>query len=137
MIELTSALLCDFAQVRENMLFVSSGGVSRLTTSVLPCPFALHLALVFEIPPADIGESFRVNVAVAHAPSAHVEGTAEAVLSTQSNNDMLPGEPMVLPMAADLRPIEVHNPGPHDVRVNVNGQLARFLTVNVLTQPEA
>ena len=36
MADLTSALLCDFAQVREGVLFVSSGGVSRLTTTSSP-----------------------------------------------------------------------------------------------------
>ena len=127
MADLTSALLCDFAQVREGVLFVSSGGVSRLTTTSLPCPFAMHLALLFEVPPEEIGNSFRVHVAIAHAPTAHVGGTAEANLTTRSS------EALMVPMAVDLRPIEVHQPGPHDVRISVDGQLARFLTVNVLT----
>lgn len=133
MADLTSALLCDFAQVREGVLFVSSGGVSRLTASRLPCPFAMHLALLFEIPSDEIGNTFRVNVTVAHAPTAQVGGTAEAKLSTRSNDTLLPGEALMVPMAVDLRPIEVKQPGPHDVRINVDGQLARFLTINVLT----
>lgn len=133
MADLTSALLCDFAQVREGVLFVSSGGVSRLTTTSLPCPFAMHLALLFEIPPEEIGNSFRVNVAIAHAPTAHVGGTAEANLATRSSDAMLAGEALMVPMAVDLRPIEVQQPGPHDVKISIDGQLARFLTVNVMT----
>ena len=33
---LTTLLLCDFAQVRDGLLFVSSGGVSRVVQSKYP-----------------------------------------------------------------------------------------------------
>ena len=47
---LTTLLLCDFAQVREGLLFVSSGGISRVVQGTYPANPRLHLAMVVHLP---------------------------------------------------------------------------------------
>ena len=40
------ATLCDFAQVREGLLFVSSAGITRVYRESFPAPIGVMLALV-------------------------------------------------------------------------------------------
>ena len=44
LMEVTTAMLSDFAQVREGLLFVSSGGITRCYREQLPAPLGVHLA---------------------------------------------------------------------------------------------
>ncbi len=60
---LTTLLLCDFAQVREGLLFVSSGGVSRVVQSNYPANPRLHLAMVVHLPAASLGSHTRSTCA--------------------------------------------------------------------------
>lgn len=49
--QLASAILCDFAQVREGLLFVSGGGITRIWRETFPAAAGVSLALVFEAHP--------------------------------------------------------------------------------------
>ena len=55
MLDLSTAVLCDFAQVRDRLLFVASGAVSRLYRRELPSPLGLMVGLVIEVPLEDAG----------------------------------------------------------------------------------
>ena len=44
MAHVRSAMLCDFAQVREGLLFVSSGGITRVAAPALGAPVSISVA---------------------------------------------------------------------------------------------
>jgi hypothetical protein len=77
---LTTLLLCDFAQVREGLLFVSSGGVSRVVQGNYPANPRLHLAMVVHLPAASLGQSHQVHVRLKYPDTAEVIANAEVAI---------------------------------------------------------
>src|ERR1700683_4960786 len=71
--EIPTAILGDFAQVREGLLFVSSGGVTRVYHQPdwpLPRPLGLHLGLAVEVGPDEIDKVHEVRVRVVQQSTA-------------------------------------------------------------------
>ena len=64
MARLTAAMLCDFAQVRENLLFVSSAGISRLYHPSAPVRPNLFVAGIVEVGPAEFDRTHELRVRV-------------------------------------------------------------------------
>ena len=60
----SSLLLCDFAQIREGLLFVVSGGVSRVYRSGVPARLGLHLAMVVDMTAEEAGAAHDLAVQV-------------------------------------------------------------------------
>ena len=52
--ELKALILCDFAQTRENLLFVQSGGLTRLASSAFPARFSCYVGAIVYMPPNEV-----------------------------------------------------------------------------------
>ncbi len=129
--QITSALLCDFAQIREGLLFIASGGITRLNVLVFPSPFQLTLAGMVEIYPTEIDQIHEVRISVANAAEAEELGYAVGALKPEVSKGLLRGESIMMPLIVPLSPIILHMPGAHDVRISVDGELAGHLTCYV------
>lgn len=131
--EVAAALLCDFAQVRDRVLFVVAGGVTRLWRQELPAPMAVFLALVIEQDPLEIGEVHELRVVVLDQDG---EQLAEVVGGFQVEAaDVEPGDTVAVPAAVDLRAVSLPAHGPHDVRVFVDGHHQRTVRFRVTPRP--
>ena len=93
--KIDAALLCEFAQVRENVLFVASGAVNRFGARSLPVHLNAYVAVVLEHPPLEGVEPFEVRV--------HVEDTDRNVLmmavtglQSRPAGELAPGESLTL-----------------------------------------
>jgi hypothetical protein len=131
--ELTTALLCDFAQVREGLLFVASGGVTRCYRAELPAPLGICWAGVLEMDEREAARPHEVAVVVVDE-----DGGTLAELSMSGRLEgaqLMVGERLNLPLVVDLRGVEVTRYGPLEVRVYVNGELRRSLGVRVVEVP--
>ena len=64
LMDVTTAMLADFAQVREGLLFVSSGGITRCYREQLPAPLGVHLAIVLELDRLEAERPHEVRVVV-------------------------------------------------------------------------
>ena len=62
--DVTTAMLADFAQVREGLLFVASGGVTRCYRDQLPAPLGVFLATVLELDRLEAERVHEVHVVV-------------------------------------------------------------------------
>lgn len=79
MAAVSAAILCDFAQVREGLLFVNSGGITRAFAEQLPAPLNMMLGLIVERGPAEAEAAHELVVTVKHVESAGVlAGWSEA-----------------------------------------------------------
>ena len=77
------ATLCDFAQVREGLLFVSGGGITRANRSAFPADLGLMLALSVEVSEAELSEPLEIRVRVENEDGeqiAQVVGVFKAAL---------------------------------------------------------
>lgn len=51
--QVRSAVICDFAELREGLLFLVAGGITRVRREAFPAPAGIYLALTLELGPAD------------------------------------------------------------------------------------
>jgi predicted RNA-binding protein with TRAM domain len=131
--DVAAALLCDFAQVRDRVLFVVAGGVTRLWRQDLPAPMGVFLALVVEQDPLEIGEVHQLRVVVLDQDG---EQLAEVVGGFQVEvADVEPGDTVAVPAAVDLRAVSLPAHGPYDVRVFVDGRHHRTVRFRVTPRP--
>lgn len=127
--DVAAALLCDFAQVRDRVLFVVAGGVTRLWRQELPAPMGVFLALVIEQDPLEIGAVHELRVVVLDQDG---EQLAEVIGGFQVEAaDVEPGDTVAVPAAVDLRMVSLPAHGPYDVRVFVDGHHQRTVRFRV------
>jgi hypothetical protein len=137
-VELTSAILCDFAQVREGLLFVSSGGVTRVFHSPahpFPRPLGLYLALAIEIGPEEIDRVHEVRVRVTRQSDLSQMGQAGAGFQPVRPPALQQGEALTIPLVVPLVMVPIPDFGAYDVHASPDGLTPRILTVYVLEPP--
>ena len=111
------ATLCDFAQVREGLLFVSSAGITRVYRESFPAPIGVMLALVLEMSPVEAAEPNKIRVRVEDADGRKLaEMVGELQVKLGSGHD--PGELVNVPFVADFRAMKLPSPGRYQVAIN-------------------
>lgn len=123
---LTTTLLCDHAQIREGLLFVHSGGITRMRRPAVPCPLSLHLALVARIDAVELDRQHVVRVTVRHVETLEKVMEAEATFQTNPAQRK-PGEPIFLPLALALTG-QLNHWGEYDVALGPDGEAGETLS---------
>ncbi|MFM7536440.1 MAG: DUF6941 family protein [Acidimicrobiales bacterium] len=126
-----AAVLCDFAQVREGLLTIVSGGITTLYRSEFPSGLDCYLALVFELPVFDLDGDHAFSVKVTEVDTATVVGAIDGNLHPGALVEQSVGE-VLFPAALDLSPLVVTGPGRYDLSVSLDGEPAQRLTLYVL-----
>ncbi len=130
MLDLSTAVLCHFAQVRDRLLFVSSGAVSRLYRQELPSPLGLMVGLVIEVPLEDAGMEHRLRAEVINR-----HGTVLATLDNTfrvSDAGLFPHEVQQVPLVLSITGVRARTWGTHQVRLYLDEDLVRALTLYVV-----
>lgn len=117
---LTTVILCDHAQVREGLLFVHSGGVSRVVPASYPASIRVHLALVVHVPASEVTDAHTVDLRFKYPESAELIATAQIALRLNEIQGAYPGEGINVPQVVDLSLIPFPRAGQVDVQVTVN-----------------
>ncbi len=133
---LTTLLLSDFAQVRERLLFVSSGGISRVMQKAFPAQPRIFLAMVVHLPAGSLGRPHRVLIKLKYPEDAAVIAQIEIKINLAEVPGAHPGEGINVPQVIDLTPISFAHPGQVDVQVSIDDEPAGDLTFWML-QPTA
>jgi hypothetical protein len=115
---LTTGLLCDYAQVRQGLLHVVSGGVNRLVRPSFPAPMGVTLALVLELDPFERRTDHEITIRVVDADGRQVAQGAGLILGAE----MAPDAPSrtQIPHVFDLRGVQIPAPGDYEVKVYVD-----------------
>ncbi len=130
MLDLSTAVLCDFAQVRDRLLFISSGAVSRLYRRELPAPLGLMVGLVIEVPLDESG--------IEHTLRADIVNRHGDVLATLQNtfrvgdDGLFPHEVQQVPLVLSITGVRAKTWGTHQVRLSLDDELVRALTLYVV-----
>lgn len=128
----TTIMLCDFAQVRESLLFVSSGGVSRVVSNSFPARLRLYLATVVHITPDEADRPHRVNVKLKYPDMAATIVSIDVNVQLHQVRGAYPGEGINVPQAIDLSQIPFPRAGQVDLQVSIDDEPAGDLSFWVL-----
>ncbi len=133
-----AAILCDHAQVREGLLFVSAGGISRLyrPPDQPAGPLGLVLAVILEIDSDQVETVHEVRVTITREGGEEI-GTLPAALQGPPGAaaNLNPGEPAVVPIVLPISGMIIPAFGMYDVRVSADGGVPEILTVYVQPGP--
>jgi hypothetical protein len=143
-VDISTALLCDFAEVREGLLFLVGGPITRLWRAQFPAPMNLCVALVLEGTEGEVaGVPHELNVFVADADGrTHAEARTGIQAQAQGFGELSPGEVVPIPVVIPLLGVPLPGPGTFDVRILLDGgsplgQPERLLTVRAAVGPPA
>jgi hypothetical protein len=125
--EVPSALLCDFASVREGLLFVIGGGVSRLFRPTYPGSLGVSIAFIVDLDPGDIGVPHQISVRIRDEDGREV-GRVLGAFNVPEAPDREPGETLHVPLAIDLRPIPLPATGAYTAAIDVDGDERKSLS---------
>jgi hypothetical protein len=128
--EVTNALLADFAQVREGLLFVSSGGITRCYRDQLPAPLGVFLATVLELDRIEAERVHQLQVVVVDEDGQQLADISGEVQLGQTQ--MMINENLNVPIVFDLRNVPIERYGSVEVRLYVAREHRRTLPIWVL-----
>lgn len=116
------ALLCDAATVREGLLHILGGGVTRAGRVQFPAPIELTLALRVLIHPTEADESHRLEVRLQDADGGPIAGFEIEFEADSERADLDPGEHLSMPLPLKPPPqVQLPKPGQYSFEVLVDG----------------
>jgi hypothetical protein len=131
--DITAATLCDFAQVREGLLFVQSGGISRIGhPEGTPPMLQAFLAAVVELNPDEAKQAHELKVKLARNDTAQEVGTMTAAFQAEGAQ-LFPGENLSIPFVFPLHQVLLTSDGAYDVHLALDGGAPRILTVYIFS----
>ena len=130
-IDLTTLSLCDYANVREGLLNVTSGGITRIAVHHgFPAEIEAHLAMSVYVHPHRVGEAHNGRVVLRYPDTA--EDIARIDFEFNVDAERNPGEGLNLPFALPLRGVTFPHAGQVDISVSMDGAPAGLLTFWVI-----
>jgi len=130
---ITTALLCDFAQVRDGLLFVSSGAVTRLFRHDLPAPLGVMVAVVIDIPLEDAGVPHTLRVQVVNRLNNELAGLTSTF--EVGNDGVFPHEVQQVPLVLSVTGVTARSWGTHQIRLWLDEEPAERLTFYLVPSP--
>ena len=122
--QVSAAILCDYASVRDGLLFVTAGGIKRVWRSEYPAPLGVALGLLFEVHPMEMAHPHEVHVQIM-GPDGEQVMMAQGAF--QAGADLEVGESLTIPMAMDLRGVTLPREGAYMLNISIDGTHHRTL----------
>ncbi len=136
--ELDAALICDAASVRENLLFVLGGGITRYWREDLPADIQVSLALVLKVHPTEMGRPHELDVILMDADGTRLNelkvGFQVDVTAERPDLDLT--ESALIPQAIDLR-ARFPREGSYSIDILLDAQHRKSLQFQVLRRVHA
>jgi hypothetical protein len=120
MARVVSALLCDAATVREGLLHILGGGITRQHRAEYPAPMQVTLVAQVVLSPLEVEHAHDVSATV-QTEDGDVVVQATGHLEAGAPNPMLePGESVVLPLVIGLHAVVLPGPGGYSIEISVD-----------------
>lgn len=118
-LDLTTLLLCDYANIREGMLNIVSGGITRIATSNgFPSQIDAHLAMSVYVHPHRVNQTHHGRIVLRHPDT--VEELARIEFDFHGDAELNPGEGLNFHFALPLQGVTAARAGQIDISVTVN-----------------
>jgi hypothetical protein len=119
-VKITTGLLCDFASVREGLLFVVGGGITRIGRAQYPAPLGCSVALLAELHQMELPRPHELELRVV-GPDGENVANIKAGFQATGPADLDIGENLPIPVVADLRNAGLSKPGRYNIEASVDG----------------
>ena len=120
MARITSALLCDAATVREGLVHILGGGITRLNRPEYPSPMMTGLALAVVLSPLEAGHPHEV-VAIVQTEDGEAIVQANGQLQPGEPSPLLePGESVAIQLAIPLHQVVLPAAGGYSIEISVD-----------------
>lgn len=129
------AMLADAATVREGLLHILGGGVTRLWRETLPAPMGCVLVLMIQMHPAETSDRHGIRVVINGADGQAV-GRIEGDFGVNPGSDHKPGELVNSPLVFNLQQVGLPVLGMYSIEILIDNQLARSLPFVVAKRSE-
>jgi hypothetical protein len=128
------AIICDYAEIREGLLTIVSGGITRLWRPQLPAPMGVFLALQVEVEPKERPFPHELEVRIT-GPSDKEVGKVNGGFQIGPSGDFEPDECAYANVPLDLRMIALDEFGWYRLAISIDGGEAYPLRVRVGLPP--
>jgi hypothetical protein len=125
-----AAFLCDAATVREGLLHVLGGGVTRLWRDEFPAPMNVAIALLLELDRSELGRPHQLEMAVMDEDGGSV-ATVQGGFQFPPQPSLEFGENAVIPFTVPLHEAAVPKVGPYSISIHIDNVMHRRLTFSV------
>ena len=123
---MTTALLCDHAQVRDGLLFVLSGGITRIMRDSFPAAMGTCLALMLEFTSTETERPHQLEILVLGEDGEEV-ARIDAEVQIDGTSRAQLAENLQLPIAIDLRAAALARAGAYELHIALDEEHRRTL----------
>lgn len=126
-IDLTALLLCDYANIREGMLNILSGGITRIgSTHGFPTAIDATVAMSVYVHPHRVGEVHTGRLVMRYPDT--IEEIARIEFQFEGDAELNPGEGLNFHFALPLQTIAATRAGQIDISVTIDEAPAGLLS---------
>lgn len=123
--EVTTAVLCDSAQIREGLLFVLAGGITRIRRTSYPANLGAAVAVVLELDSIEAERTHEFELIVVGEDGQELARVAAQIQVGDAQVHF--GENIQVPLAVDLHGGVLPIAGAYELRLYVDGNHRRTL----------
>lgn len=119
--QIDSALLCDAATVREGLLHVLGGGITRAGREAFPAPLGLTLALRILVHPTEADRQHQLVVRL-QGEDGQESARVDIEFGVANSGTLQPGELASLPLPIPMPPqVQLPGPGRYSLELLIDG----------------
>jgi hypothetical protein len=120
-VRIDCALLCDAATVREGLLHVLGGGITRANRPEFPAPLGMMLALRILVHPTEVDRPHELRIQLQGADGEQL-ALMQAQFQTGDISNLNPGEEASLPLPIGPPPnVLLAQPGLYSFEILIDG----------------
>jgi hypothetical protein len=130
------AVVCDYAEVRENLLTLVAAGITRLRRDTLPAPLAIFVAIQLEVMAAERPNPHEVTARIL-GPAGNELAMISGGFQVASTADFEADESGVVSLPFDLRMVTAVDYGWYTIEITIDGGNRQNLRLKVTRPPTA
>jgi hypothetical protein len=119
-VELKAAVICDAASVREGLLHLLGGGITRVWREDIPAALGVALALIVDLPPEVMFDPHEVTVAFVRDDDDEQLSEIKGAFQVGQELRLEPGEHQLVPMVFDLHGAVIERYGAYTFHIAID-----------------
>lgn len=129
-----TALLCDAVSIREGLLHILGGGITRIWAEQFPTQVNATLALRVLIGPEEAAAPQVINLLV-QGPDGEELGSFNLDFGVAAPEGASPLSDVPVPLAIPMQQVQLPKPGQYSIEVRAGDEIARSVSLEAAHRP--